>query len=805
MCEPVQLITKQLYQKLQPRLAKASSIYLISSFVMRSGVDLLRDSLWEAAVRGADVKVLCGDYLYVTQPEALQELLAVHPNIEIRMKQSDGVSFHPKALMLKEQEKGQLIVGSSNLSRAAWTEGVEWNLAIEREVAEKAHDEALEMFTHLFHGSDTIPINRETIKVYQHHYELFHRQNPDLAASWSETEEAGMMLPGVEEEHCYIKEHSPVYQQEKPQPRFAQPEVLDTLREMKEEGYKKAMVVMATGLGKTYLAAFFAEHFRKVLFVAHREEILNQAEASFQNVYSERSTGFYHAKRKEPEADVVFASVFTLSMKENLNQFVPSQFDLVVIDEFHHAAASTYQKVLEYFDPDFLLGITATPHRMDNKDVYALCDGNVAREIDFLTAIRRGWLAPFVYHGVYDDTDYSSVRWAGNHYDHQQLEQVQLQEKHAEKIWKNWQEHRQSRTLCFCSSIKQAEFLRSYFQKQGTQGAAVHFQSEVSRKEAIEKLSNGSFEIIFTVDLFNEGVDIPTVDTLLFVRPTESLTVFTQQIGRGLRLAEGKSHCTIIDLIGNYRNADVKLSLFDIEGRVLTKPGHYPAVPEICDFHLDTQVIDLLNVMRKKRSPRKEQIKQEYYTIKQELGRRPSYMEMGVQTSAGDNELKKTYGGYFGFLYRLGELEYEEAEVYMTYQHLLEELEKTGMTKAYKMVLLTIMLSRKNILAPIRPEEAAKAFNDFYMEKEYRRNIDFSDKGTKKLWNFDEKATARLIANMPMTKWAGSSKGMFHFDGEKFWTDVEVAPEHADQLKTMLQEITDYRLHMYFRRKGSKK
>ncbi|WP_240377938.1 DEAD/DEAH box helicase family protein [Bacillus piscicola] len=807
MSESIKLITKQLYQELQPRLARASSIYILSSFIMKSGVALLHSSLREAAERGSDVKVLGGDYLYVTQPDALRTLLAIHSDVEVRLKQSGGVSFHPKALILKEADQGQLVVGSSNLSRSAWTEGTEWNVAIEREAAESVHTEALEEFTKLFYGSNTIPVNKETIKTYQENYDAFHRENPSLASTWSEIEESGLRLPVGGAGSGYVKEDNAAYPVEKLEPRFAQPEALETLTEMREEGYTKALVVMATGLGKTYLAAFFAEHFRRVLFVAHREEILNQAEASSRRVHPRRSTGLFHAKRKESEADCVFASVFTLSMKENLEQFSSSQFDLIIIDEFHHAAAATYQRVLDYFAPDFLLGITATPHRLDNKDVYAICCGNVAYEIDFLTAIRRGWLAPFVYHGVYDDTDYTSLRWIGNHYDPEQLAQVQLREGQAENIYQSWLKHRQSRTICFCSSIKQAEFLQSYFQQQGVQGAAVHSQSAVGRNEALEKLENGDFAILFTVDLFNEGVDIPSIDTLLFVRPTESLTIFTQQIGRGLRLAEGKEYCTIIDLIGNYRNADVKLSLFDTEGRDLARAGSYPAIPEVCEFHLDTKVIDLLDVMRRKRSPRKEQLRHEYFHLKQELGRRPSYMEAGTQTSAGESEFKRTYGGYYGFLHTLDELTEHEKAVYVANRELVEEVEKTGMTKAYKMVLLRIMLSRgeENMLAPIRQEEAAQPFHAFYMAKEYRRNTDFNDKTTKELWEFNEKRTARLIASMPMTKWAGSSKGMFQFDGDVFRTNVDVKREHAAELRAMLMEIVDYRLMMYFRRKGSKK
>ena len=321
---------------------------------------------------------------------------------------------------------------------------------------------------------------------------------------------------------------------------------------------------MATGLGKTYLAGFFAQKFKRILFIAHREEILYQAKRSFGQIMPDRSGGIYNGKRKDAEAETIFASVSTLSMKQHLEVFQPDTFDLIIIDEFHHAAATTYQRVLDYFKPQFLLGITATPDRNDNKDVYAICNGNVAYRIDFLEAIQRQWLAPFKYVGVYDDTDYSQLTWLGTRYAEEDLLKVQLREEMAENILQAWKDHKQTRTLVFCSSIRQAVFLSGYFNKQGYKTVSLHSkQVDISRAKAISMLEKGELDAIFTVDLFNEGVDIPAVDTLLFVRPTESLTVFTQQVGRGLRLHPDKEACVIIDLIGNYRNADIKLSVFD--------------------------------------------------------------------------------------------------------------------------------------------------------------------------------------------------------------------------------------------------
>lgn len=351
---------------------------------------------------------------------------------------------------------------------------------------------------------------------------------------------------------------------------------------------------------------------------------------------------------------MLFASIFTLSMKKHLNAFSKDEFDLIIIDEFHHAAARSYQRVLDYFEPKFLLGITATPDRNDNKDVYAICGGNVAYKIDFIEAVQHGWLAPFRYYGVYDDTDYSKIKWLGNRYDEAELLQVQLREEMADKILKAWEKYKKTRTLVFCSSIKQADFLSEYFRNQNYRAVSLHSkQKGITRDQAIAMLDKGELDVIFTVDLFNEGVDIPSVDTLLFVRPTESLTVFTQQIGSGLRLHKNKEYCVIIDLIGNYLNADVKLALFDTnrEKGQKRKVTLIPTVPENCSIHLDVRAINIIEEMQKKRQPRREKLLLDYQQLKQELGYRPTYLELHLYGRSEAAEYKSEFKSYFGFLY----------------------------------------------------------------------------------------------------------------------------------------------------------
>ncbi|MGJ7922923.1 DEAD/DEAH box helicase family protein [Neobacillus sp. LXY-4] len=801
----VRLITNNLGKHVLEQIETASSICILTSFVMKSGVEYIKSSLKTAAEKGADIKICTGDYLFVTQPEALKELLFIDDRIKVRLWQSNGVSFHPKAYLFQTNEEDCLFIGSSNLSKSALSNGVEWNLSVSNE--EEVFKEALDLFLKTFFSKQTIQLNKETLKEYAERYNQYHVKNPDLAQKWSYMEELDLMLPTEPEETGQpeiIKEERAPFG--KITPRFAQISALEELHKTLEEEYNKALVVMATGLGKTYLAGFFAQNFNRVLFIAHREEILYQAKDSFQRIMPEKKFGIYNGKVKEGNADAIFASIFTLSMKTHLQQFQPDEFDLIIVDEFHHAAADSYQRVLDYFTPKFLLGITATPDRNDNKDVYAICDGNVAFRLDFLDAIERKWLAPFKYYGIYDDTDYSQIRWLGTHYDEEQLLQAQLKEELAVKILHAWKEKKQTRTIGFCSSIKQANYLSHYFNQNGYRTVSLHSQQiGLSRKAEIQKLSDGELDVIFTVDLFNEGVDIPAVDTLLFVRPTESLTVFTQQIGRGLRLHVQKESCVIIDLIGNYRNADIKLSLFDTNPvEKVTKKIH-PVVPEFCEVNLDVQVIDLLKEMMAKKYPRREMMLNAYTSLKNELGRRPTYIELHLKGSAYSVQYRQEFKSYVGFLEWANELNDREKEVLHRYRPWLEETEKTGMTKSYKMIVLLAMLERgpANWFNQITLGEVAPFFHQYLMAKEYRKRIDFSDQSSKRLWDYDVEGVSKLIATMPMTKWSGSSKGLNSFENDVFTLNFDVVPEDQQILFDWTKEICEYRLHYHFERKGN--
>lgn len=807
----VRLITENLFTEMTREMKKASSIYILTSFVMYSGVRLLEPHLKEAIELGAEVKVLAGDYLFVTQPHALQALLEIDPRIEVRLWRSGGTSFHPKAYLLQyEDNDGVLIVGSSNLSRSALTYGVEWNLAMQAKAAPMTFVEAQTRFMHLFYHEQTVPLNSETCMDYAREYEEYHRLHPSLVKTWTETEEIELTMPVYEDaekrDSFVLKEAVASYGGIVPRP--AQQIALEELEKTMSEGYDKAMVVMATGLGKTYLAAFFARNFNRVLFIAHREELLYQARRSFAEVMPERTGGIYDGQTKERQADSVFASIYTLSIKRHLERFRPDEFDLIIVDEFHHAAANSYRRVLDYFQPTFLLGITATPYRTDGKDVYAICDGNVAFQLDFIEAVQRGWLAPFRYYGVYDDTDYSQITWLGNRYAEEELLQAQLKEEMAAKIYAAWNKHKQTRTLAFCSSIRQADFLSTFFRAKCVRALSLHSRTrEMSRAEAIRQMEKGELDVIFTVDLFNEGTDIPSVDTLLFVRPTESLTIFTQQVGRGLRLYPTKEYCTIIDLIGNYRNADVKLTLFDTRTGTERKNHHCkPVVPFNCSMELETGVINLLQEMARKRQPRKEKLLQAFEEVKRDLGRIPTYLELHLYGRENSRAYRQEFTSYIRFLDWAGQLSQLESELLRKYEHWLNEVEATSMTKSYKMIVLLYMLNRgeQRWYHSVTPREVAPFFHRYLTEKEFRKRIDFSDKSSQKLWTYNEEQVAKLIAEKPMSNWSGSSKGLVAFTDGVFSLNFDIDPQDSPILYRWTRDICLYRLHVHFEKKAGR-
>ena len=344
------------------------------------------------------------------------------------------------------------------------------------------------------------------------------------------------------------------------------------MEQTRADGFTAGLVVLATGLGKTWLAAFDSDRseFHRVLFVAHREEILNQAIETFRRIRPKARIGRLAGDRRETEADLLFASVQTLGRFNHLSGFAPNHFDYIVIDEFHHAAASTYRRIIDHFSPKFLIGLTATPERTDGGDLLGLCQENLVFQAGIHEGIEGRHLCPFHYFGVPDDVDYANIPWRNAKFDLDELTAAVATENRAQNAIDHLLKLGGRRTLGFCCSQRHANFMAAFCNEKGIRAVAVHAGAgSAPRASSLQRLQAGELDIVFAVDMFNEGLDVPTVDTVLMLRPTELTIIWLQQLGRELRLAPEKDRLVVIDYIGNHRAFVMKLrslaALTDVE------------------------------------------------------------------------------------------------------------------------------------------------------------------------------------------------------------------------------------------------
>lgn len=353
------------------------------------------------------------------------------------------------------------------------------------------------------------------------------------------------------------------------EPHDVQIKALDALKATREQGNTKGLVVLATGLGKTYLSIFDAKAMKakNILFIVHVDHILKQAKNSFEKVMPERSKdmGFFTGKEKTYEGkSIVFSTIQTINKENNLSQFSKDYFDYIIVDESHHTAAPSYKKVTEYFQPQFFLGLTATPDRMDEKDILEFYGNNLVFEMGQSEAIRQGYLASLNYQGFIDDVDYSKIYYNGFRYDITDLNKHLMIARRDNAIIDKFKElARDKKTIGFCVSIEHADWSADQFRKAGIDAISIHSKIEdkntdgayQSASEIIDAFENGKHQVAFVVDMLNEGIDIPDVECLLMLRPTESNAILTQQIGRGLRISENKDEVLVLDFIGNYQTA----------------------------------------------------------------------------------------------------------------------------------------------------------------------------------------------------------------------------------------------------------
>ncbi|MBD5509560.1 MAG: DEAD/DEAH box helicase family protein [Lachnospiraceae bacterium] len=803
-----------LYYQLKMSMQNAVRIDIIVSFLMESGVKMILKDLRAALDRGVQIRILTGNYLGITQPSALFLIKKeLGDRIDLRFYNDKERSFHPKAYIFHYENSGEIFIGSSNISKSALTSGIEWNYRFSSLADGENFRLFYETFFDLFEHH-SIVIDDAELTAYSRNW---HKPAVSKDLARYDDLENGINRAATNE---IIDTVGDTKKETFFQPRGAQIEALYALENSRAEGAVKGLVQAATGIGKTYLAAFDSAPYKRVLFVAHREEILQQAAVSFQNVRQSKDYGFFNGKQKDTDKAVIFASVATLGREEYLRkEYFPSDyFDYLVIDEFHHAVNDQYQRIVNYFKPQFLLGLTATPERMDGRNIYEICDYNVPYEISLKEAINKGILVPFHYYGIYDETDYSSLHLVKGRYDEKELNETYIGNvRRYDLIYKYYMKYHSKRALGFCCSRQHAEEMAKEFCARGIESVAVYSNADgdfsENRDKAIAKLKNQEIKVIFSVDMFNEGVDIAALDMVMFLRPTESPIVFLQQLGRGLRTCRGKEYLNVLDFIGNYEKAGRAPFLLSGESSYIERAaGDYYRLeyPDDCIVDFDMRLVDLFKELDRKSLSIRERISLEYYRVKELLDQKTptrmelfTYMEDEIYQYCMKHAKENPFRHYMEFLKELHELSDEEQTLYHSIgREFLSLIETTDMQKVYKMPVLYSFYNHGNIRISVTDDEVLESWKAFFNTgtnwKDLATDISYSD-----YQKMTDKQHLSKAKSMPIKFLKASGKGFFiEREGYALAIREEVSEIiEQDAFRRQMKDILEYRTMEYYRRR----
>lgn len=598
---------RNFYEELHNNLVTCSSFKMSVAFVRYSGVQLLLDTFQELYDNNISGQILTSTYLNSTEPKALNALKQFS-NLEMKIfVPTRDKGFHSKGYIFTTDKQHRIIIGSSNITQCALKSNVEWNVLNHTNLDDSFAFDVLNDFNTQWNDDRTQVLSDEFINEYKEYLLRLGKRS--------------------------IEENAFEYNELRIEPNKMQKEAIAKLDRIRRTKEKKALAIAATGSGKTYMAVFDSLQVKpkKLLFIVHREDILLKAKDSFENIIdtNKYSTGLFTGTTKDC-ADYLFSTIQTL--QNHYLEFRQDEFEYIIIDEAHHATSPSYQKILSYFTPLFLLGLTATPERTDSGDIYSLFDNNIAVEIRLRQALEFELVTPFHYFGI---TDFSEINYSNvNIDDISAVAKLLMISQRSDYIYEKMlfygHDGYKRKALGFCASIEHAEFMAKEFNKKGINSLFLSGNDSISdRTSAIIRLEsdNDPLEIIFTVDIFNEGVDIPSINTILMLRPTDSSIIFIQQIGRGLRKLIDKEFVTVLDFIGNHRKSFLMaLALngskqFDKDSLKVSVKSSFADIPGSSHIHMDKIAKEqILAQLENERFFSLKYLKEEYFDFKRMQG-----------------------------------------------------------------------------------------------------------------------------------------------------------------------------------------
>ena len=672
---------------LKAELRECTSFDFSVAFITSGGIQTLVELLSDLESRNIPGRILTSTYLSFNDPEALRKL-SRYSNIEVRVYQGD---LHAKGYFFDRDGLSTLIVGSSNLTQTALTCNKEWNILFRSFTSGDLYLKAKAQFDEVWNDPLATNVTDKWISKYEQHRKQAELAQPRSSRVTFKAERTNP-IEGAQNASRIT-------------PNAMQTHALEALKVLHSRGERRALLISATGTGKTYLSAFdvLATQPKRILFVAHRERILEASRESFAHVLgSQYEFEIYRGGSALPAKPCVFAMINTLS--RHLEDFQPDEFDYIIIDEAHRTGASSYRKILDHFNPMFCLGMTATPSRTDGYDVYGLFNHVIAFRITLGDALENNMLAPFHYFGIADleinDETIDDLAMFSKLTSEERVRHI------VEKIEQYTVDKRHRRGLVFCNRNEEAARLSAMFNERGFRTCAISGKTEnEDRNAAIEKLERGEIEYIFSVDILNEGIDIPSVNQIIMLRRTESAVVFVQQLGRGLRKLDGKEYTLVLDFIGNYQqNYLVPIALsgdrsFNKDSlRRFVKEGS-AVIPGCSTVSFDkVSESRIFKALEQGRFGDAKLIRDEYEHLKQLLGRIPSLLEFDENESIDPLIIFKKYGSYAAFLEK-----YEPKCGHSFGKRKLDELKflsqklATGKRKADLLLLRELILSCSQI------------------------------------------------------------------------------------------------------------